>query len=334
MAGKNNADKKIFKNIHQIGIVTKDARKTIKKYIYNYGIGPWNLWEFGPEMVEDMQVKGKRMDYRMIVATCKKMNIDFEIIEPLDKISIYYDFLKEKGEGIQHINYDVFDYDNALSFLKDKDVGVTQFGNLVGKHRYIYFDSEYDAGHTIETSGNLPGLKRREPEETFAVDKLSNNSGFKKIKQVGILIFDIERTVKKLNDRYTIGPWELYDRGYSIKGYNNMNDEYFTEQRIATCSIDDVELVLIQPEDNSGILADAIKKGGQGPYFVSFEVDDYKKALNSAVEAGIMIIQDGNWQGRRFSFLNTKKDLKFITCIIENGQEFKKSVPYRKYPNE
>ena len=128
---------KLFKNIHQVGIVTRNARKTINRYIEDYNIGPWNMWEFGPEMVEDMSVHGKRTDYRMLVATCKTLNVDFEIIEPLDDKSIYYEFLTLHGEGIQHLNYDVINYDKTLKYFKDNNIGVTQFGNLVGKHRYI-----------------------------------------------------------------------------------------------------------------------------------------------------------------------------------------------------
>ena len=185
----------------------------ISRYIDDYNIGPWNMWEFGPEMVEDMSVYGKRTDYRMLVATCKTLNIDFEIIEPLDDKSIYYDFLTLYGEGIQHINYDVIDYDKTLEYFKDNNIDVTQFGNLVGKHRYIYFDTEQDTGHVIETSGNLPGLKRKEPLETFSSREKTGtdkpNLSFNSISQIGVLVQDIDRAAKTLNDKYMIGPWDF-----------------------------------------------------------------------------------------------------------------------------
>jgi hypothetical protein len=40
-------------------------------------------------MVEDMEVRGKEINYSMMVVTCKSANMDWEIIEPLDQKTIY-----------------------------------------------------------------------------------------------------------------------------------------------------------------------------------------------------------------------------------------------------
>lgn len=328
---------KIFKNIHQIGIVTKNARETIRRYFENYGIGPWNLWEFGPEMVENMQVRGKRADYRMIVATCKKMNIDFEIIEPLDNKSIYYSFLNMYGEGIQHINYDTFDYDQALDVLKNRGVTVSQFGNLEGKHKYIYFDTERDTGHIIEISGNLPGFKRRDPEEIYPSKEIEikdNNPVFKKVSQIGIVVLDLIRTVQNLNDKYTIGPWKFYRfNPTEVEDMRFMGKKVSYCYKMAVCNLEGVELALVQPEDSSSIFSTFIKKFGQGPCFVSFEVDNLCNALELVNNKGMNVTQSGIWYGRRFSFINSEADLKFSSYIYEYNKGFEKPNPYRIYPN-
>ena len=327
----------IFKNIHQIGIVTQNARQTIKGYIENYDIEPWNLWEFGPEMVEYMQVRGKRVDYRMTIATCKKMNVDFEIIEPRDNKSIYYDFLNIHGEGIQHINYDVYDYDRALDILRSRSVAVSQFGNLVGKHRYIYFDTEYDAGHIIETSGNLSGFKRKTPKEIYTGKEGENkncNPVFKKISQIGVVVSDLIRTVKSLNDKYTIGPWKFYVFSPTeVEDMKIMDKKVTYCFKMAVCSLEDVELTLVQPKDNISIFSKFIKENGKGPCYVSFEVDNYENVLEFVKGRGMNVIQSGNWYGRKFSFLNSRVDLKFIACIYETNPEFEKPKPYRIYPD-
>lgn len=328
---------KIFKNIHQIGIVTHNARKTIRRYFENYGIGPWNLWEFGPEIVENMQVRGKRVDYRMVVATCKKMNIDFEIIEPLDYKSIYYSFLNMYGEGIQHINYDVFDYDQALNVLKNRGVVVSQFGNLVGKHRYIYFDTERDADHIIEISGDLPGFKRRAPEEIYPgkeIEIKDNNPVLKKVLQVGIVVLNLIKTVQNLNDKYNIGPWKFYRfNPKEVEDMRFMGKKVSYYYKMAVCNLEDVELALVQPEDNISIFSTFIKKINQGPCFVSFEVDNLCNILELVNDRGINVTQSGIWHGRKFSFINSEADLKFSSCIYESNPGFEKPNPYRIYPN-
>jgi len=153
----------IFSGIHQIGIISANIRKTIEDFTKNYGIGPWNVWKFDSNMVEDMQVGGKRINYSVMVATCKSQNVDWEIIQPLDKKTIFYQFYKKYGEGLQHVNYIASDYNKAIEYLSKKGVKVIQYGNLVGKHIYIFFDTVDDAKHVMETSTNLPGFKRRPP---------------------------------------------------------------------------------------------------------------------------------------------------------------------------
>lgn len=323
--------KKIFKNIHQIGIVTKNINQTIRAYC-DYGIGPWNLWDFGPEMVEDMRVKGKRVDYRMTVATCKKFNVDFEIIEPKDDISIYYDFLIERGEGIQHFNYDSLDYESTLGFFKSKGLKITQFGNLLGKHRYVYFDTEKDTGHVIETSGNLPGLKRRKPNEIFSIGKGESGIGIKNIKQIGILVDDISKKIQKLSDVYKIGPWKIYDIKSEEINFTGKSTGSPFKLKVAVCVLQGVELILLQPVDTESIIPSFLKKRQKGPFLVSFEIDDYEKSLKFADQRGLEIIGDGEWSGRRFSILDSFKDLKFIACIISSYTKNKNQEPDGIYP--
>jgi hypothetical protein len=256
----------------------------------------------------------------MLVATCKTFNIDFEIIEPLDNRSIYYDFLTRYGEGIQHINYDVTDFDRTMEYFKDINVPVTQFGNLVGKHRYIYFDTEEDTGHVIETSGNLPGFKRREPLETFPTrEKIMvkrDSLSFKGISQIGVVVQDIDRAVKALKEKYMMGPWDF--SGIDNKTAGDMNvhgrDADFSF-KMAVCQLEDVELVLVKPEDNVSIFSDFSRSKRQGPFFITFKVDDFQKTLEMAGSMGISEIQHFSLEDTESSFLDTRADLGFVTCI-------------------
>jgi hypothetical protein len=305
-----------------VGIVTRNARKTINRYIEDYNIGPWNMWEFGPDMVEDMSVYGKRTDYRMLVATCKILNVDFEIIEPLDDKSIYYDFLTLHGEGIQHINYDAIDYDKTLEYFKENNISVTQFGNLLGKHRYIYFDTEQDTGHVIETSGNLPGLKRREPLETFPTGGKTGTDrtglSFNGISQIGIIVQDMDRISKTLNDKYMIGPWDFFSiNDKTATGMEVLGKEADFSYKVAVYKLEDVELALVMPEEGISIFSDFSRTGRQGPFYITFEVDDYQNALEAAFDMGISERQCFSWRDRKISFLDTRRDLGFVTCIGE-----------------
>jgi hypothetical protein len=306
----------LFSDIHQIGVVVKNLKKTIKSFTSKYGICPWNVWVFNSDMVENMEVRGKKINYSMLVATCKSGNIDWEIIEPLDDISIYAEFLREHGEGLQHVNYVARDYEKVIKYLKDNDVNIIQYGNLVGKHIYAYFDSAQDAKHIIETSTNLPGFKRRKPLFTYPKDNKIINPIFNKIEAIGILVKNIKATAAILHDKYTLGPWEFY----TLKS-DNMNGA--TEEikvssfNIAICKIGGAKIRLVEAKSGENIFSEHLLSFGEGIHHVWFSVKDLDIVASKVINDGRKLLQSGYFQGKKYAFFSTKEDLKFNACFYE-----------------
>lgn len=161
---------------------------------------------------------------------------------------------------------------------------------------------------------------------------ISEKKIFKNIHQIGIVTHDARKTIKDYINNYGIGPWDIYYFNSPAPKDNKFsNDTVYNEYKAAVCIIEDVELVLLEPE-NLSRFTDAIKKRVQGPYFVSFEVDDYEKSLKTCDGKKIETIYSGKLNGRRFSFLNTYRDLKFIACILEYKPGFIKPEPDMVYP--
>jgi catechol 2,3-dioxygenase-like lactoylglutathione lyase family enzyme len=313
-------ENKLFKSIHQIGLVVRDAKETAKNFADIYGIMPWNFWEFNSTMVDDMEVWGKKTNYRMIVATCKTMNVDFEIIQPLDHKSTYSEFIVDHGQGIQHINYQTDNYEETKEYLEYKGVKVSQFGNWLGKHRYIYFDTESDTGHVIETSGDLPGFKRAKPMESYPepdFNKVLSKQIFKRIAQINVIVPDIKKSTSLLNDKYLIGPWEFFKYN-SIKIKDRQSNEsidYAFSQAI--CKLSGVELSLIEPKNERGIFYEFMKFHGHGPNYICFEVEDCNNTIQSLGEKGILITQSGSWHKREYFFVSSGNKLGFSYCFFE-----------------
>ncbi len=55
--------KPIFKSIDSIGIVVKDIDETVKNYVDSFGIGPFNIYEYGPDNI-DVNVMHPRLTTR------------------------------------------------------------------------------------------------------------------------------------------------------------------------------------------------------------------------------------------------------------------------------
>ncbi|VTR98629.1 methylmalonyl- epimerase : Glyoxalase/Bleomycin resistance protein/Dioxygenase superfamily OS=Rubrobacter radiotolerans GN=RradSPS_2862 PE=4 SV=1: Glyoxalase_4 [Gemmata massiliana] len=43
-----------FTDTMQIGIVVRDLDAAVRRYVEDYGIGPWQFWQLQPEDVKDV----------------------------------------------------------------------------------------------------------------------------------------------------------------------------------------------------------------------------------------------------------------------------------------
>ena len=129
---------------------------------------------------------------------------------------------------------------------------------------------------------------------------------------------DIDRAAKTLNDTYMIGPWDFFSiNDKTTAGMKVRGKETGFSYKISVCQLEDVELALVMPEDDKSIFSDFSRIGRQGPFYITFKVDDYQNASEAAADMGISEIQCFSWQDRRISFLDTRSDLGFVTCIHE-----------------
>lgn len=315
-----------FTGIHQIGLVVKDCKKTIRDYSDIYGIGPWNIWQYDSSLVQDMTVYGKRLDYKMMVATCKSSNIDYEIIGPLDEVSIYHDFLAAHGEGLQHINYTASDFDSAVKLFENSGSSITQFGNFLGRHKYVYFDTEQYLKHTAEIAISLPGFVRLAPLSSYPPAQSAANTGpfYERIEYIGIFTCDIEKTMAVYKDRYHFKSSKFSD--FSLKNEDDgavsnssassrINTGGYINISAAEYKFGKEKIILFETPKNKNSLNIFNKSFHEGMHHVGYAVRDFGKAIDFFNKKKINVIASGKFNDKKFAFLDTEKHLKFNMCI-------------------
>lgn len=156
----------LFKKVLQIAMVVKDCDAAVKTWADNYGIGPWKIYEFNPNTVNDMIIRGEKVDYAMRLALCDIGGVQWELIEPKDDKSIYAEFLRDKGEGLHHVAFGTEDYQRTVQFYKDKGLPVLQGGEWAGL-TYTYLDSEKDLNLIAEIYDLVPEFSWPEPQEVY-----------------------------------------------------------------------------------------------------------------------------------------------------------------------
>jgi methylmalonyl-CoA/ethylmalonyl-CoA epimerase len=158
-------DKPLFKKIMQVGLVVKDVDASVRKQWDEFGIGPWAIYTFDPSKVKNLTVRGKPVEHAMRVAIAMIGDLMWELIQPLDDKSIYAEFLKEHGEGIHHILFDVDDFQGTEAYLRKRGHEFYQGGEM-GDIRYAYFDTR-EALHTIAEIATLGDEGLPPPEATY-----------------------------------------------------------------------------------------------------------------------------------------------------------------------
>jgi hypothetical protein len=342
--------KPFFNKVEQISIVVKDISKVSKTYADNYGIGPWSMFELNKDNIKDMIFNNKKSDYRVRIAVANIGNMEIELVEPLNSLSNFAQFLKKYGEGLYSVGYKVENYRDAVNFLKNRGVKINQGGNWLGRYQYSYFDTEKELGHIVKIYNITPGFMERKtdkygnaftsnpPAKWFYPEKNCWSKAikpfFQKIVQVAFIVKSVDSAVKTYADIYGIGPWPIWEFNSHIVNDMKMNGrrkDY--RMKVAIIDIGDTQIELIEPLDDITIYSEYLKEHGEGFHHLGWKVEDFDKAIASFKSKGTTECMSGNRGGHHFfAYFNCKKDIKHIVEIFKTLPNSTRPVPIAVYP--
>ena len=121
----------------QVGVVVKDVEKVVQR-LSVLGIGPFEKMVLPPEREE--YFRKKRMYAEFDIRGTRLGNVQLELIQPLEGDSPHKEFLEMKGEGIQHVMYQVDNLEETVKELTDKGVEVLLRAKFPGGPGVAYVD--------------------------------------------------------------------------------------------------------------------------------------------------------------------------------------------------
>jgi catechol 2,3-dioxygenase-like lactoylglutathione lyase family enzyme len=342
--------KTFFKKIIEIGIVVNDIEKTLENFCFKYGIGPWSIFDCSSKNIKNMFHRGKPVNSRFKLAECRLGEITFEIIQPLDDNNIFSVFLKNKGQYLHHIGYEVMDYDKAVNLFRTEGYIETQSGSFYGKRRFIFFESEIGLKHTVkfiesdmsyfkyhQNNNQIGNLIIPEPSKIYPEKKESDKMQkpvFSKIAQVSFIVKNVDEMVRKYNYTLGIGPWKIWEFGpdtVNDMAIHGKRSDY--RMRLALAKIGDIDIELIQPRDDKSIYADFLKTNGEGFHHLAYIVEDFDKLMQYMEKIGIKVSMSGNWCGKHiWVYLTTENDIKHIVELNSTEPGFIYPEPVECYP--
>jgi len=150
----------VFTQTVQIGIVVRDLDAAMRKYVDDYGIGPWKIYEFNPGNAKDLREYGQPVKRSWRLAIAMVGQLQWELIEPLDNEGIYARFLAEKGGGVHHIAVAAPSFAEMLAMEAERGIDVVLSGEFEGV-RVAYLGTDRDLGVLLEIFSGMPNLEQK-----------------------------------------------------------------------------------------------------------------------------------------------------------------------------
>ena len=130
----------MIKKIDHIGILVRDLESSLSRYTSHLGI----------EVKEIEEVEVENASNRLAFLPVGETNV--ELIQTTAESGLLGDFLKERGEGIHHIAFEVEDIERSFQQLRSKGVEFVWDRIITGAHgsRVAFFKPHEFNGVYIE----------------------------------------------------------------------------------------------------------------------------------------------------------------------------------------
>jgi catechol 2,3-dioxygenase-like lactoylglutathione lyase family enzyme len=127
---------------------------------------------------------------------------------------------------------------------------------------------------------------------------ISPRDVFKEIVQIGVVVRDLDRSIRVLSDVFGIGPFSRVDK-WPPSDRSDFERYYFDEPaeftaRMAFVDLGAVELELIQPLEGKSIWSDFLESRGEGIHHIRFNTPNHEPVIKYLEHQGIGTSQMGS----------------------------------------
>jgi 4-hydroxyphenylpyruvate dioxygenase-like putative hemolysin len=144
--------------ISHVGIVVQDCEKAAEWWQRVFGIGPFSIDDYVLDESTKFRFRGEPAEARMKAAIAYSGKVFVELVEVLEGESPHTDFLREHGEGLQHVAFSVEDIGAVVEKLADEGLKpileyefVIDQGGRDFRVQEVYLNSaEYIGGSTVQ----------------------------------------------------------------------------------------------------------------------------------------------------------------------------------------
>jgi len=147
-----------------------------------------------------------------------------------------------------------------------------------------------------------------------------NPMGTKVVTQVGILVNDIEKSIKEF--AAILG---MDEPGYITTGPIEETQGEFRGQpcdaraKLAFFKVGtELTIELIEPDEKPSTWREDLDKYGEGVHHLAFNINGMKTVVSNLEKFGFPMIQKGEYQGGRYAYIDSRSKFKTLIELLEN----------------
>jgi len=142
--------------------------------------------------------------------------------------------------------------------------------------------------------------------------------------QVGIVVHNLEESIKHYQDSLGIGPWQVLDIDPSMltdMSYRGKPAQH--RFRIALTKVGPMQLELLQPVEGDNIYSDFLKEHGEGMHHLGHvRVDNLDEAVQTFEKYGFACVQSGRFGSGGYAYIDMSMTLGTIIELVQpSGRE-------------
>ena len=135
--------------------------------------------------------------------------------------------------------------------------------------------------------------------------------------QISVVVRDLEQAMRTYFHAYGIGPWDIYEfNPDTVRDIRENGQSVERSWRLALALVGQVQWELIEPLDDESIYARFLAERGEGVHHVGVAVPSFEGTIAALQAKGHDVLFGGEYNGVRFAYLSTDRDLGVITEIF------------------
>ena len=148
----------------------------------------------------------------------------------------------------------------------------------------------------------------------------SGNRLFDNFVQIGVVVKDLDRTVRLLTEVFGLGPFRFVtyptDRADMHTTYRGEPGQF--SHRIAFTELGPIELEIVQPLTGASTLTEFLEEHGEGLHHLRFNVDDVQEVIDHVASYGIASNLSGSGlrPGTTWAHLDTSDQVGFVVEVM------------------